>query len=81
MENAMSYELNSILGNLKQRLARKTHGMSKTKWEELSKKLQTALKDQIDECMENDIVIKDLMLIIHYLETKLGIYKWENDGN
>ena len=55
--------------------------MSKTNWEELSKNLQTALKDQIDESMEKDIVIKDLMLIIHYLETKLGIYKWENDGN
>ena len=55
--------------------------MSKTKWEELSKKLQTALKDQIDECMEKDIAIKELILIIHYLETKLGIYKWENDGD
>ena len=55
--------------------------MSKTKWEELSKKLQTALKDQIDECMEKDIAIKELILIIHYLETKLGIYKWKNDGD
>ena len=55
--------------------------MSKTNWEELSKNLQTALKDQIDECMEKDIAIKELILIIHYLETKLGIYKWENDGN
>jgi len=55
--------------------------MSKMNWEELSKSLQTALKEQIDECMEKEIVIKDLMLIIHYLEAKLGIYKWENDGD
>jgi len=55
--------------------------MSKTNWEELSKKLQTALKYQIDECMEKDIAIKELILIIHYLETKLGIYEWKNDGD
>jgi len=55
--------------------------MSKTDWETLSKNLQQALKDQIADNNEKETAIKDLMLIIHYLEAKLGIYKWEDDGN
>jgi|GEM_PF-3092488 hypothetical protein len=55
--------------------------MSKTDWEALSKNLQQALKDQIADNNEKETAIKDLMLIIHYLEAKLGIYKWEDDGN
>jgi len=63
-------------------LARKTHGMSKkTDWEKLSHNLQSALKDQIAENNEKDMVIRDLVFVINYLEMKLGIYKGFKDGD
>jgi hypothetical protein len=49
--------------------------------EKLLDDLKDALKNEIKESMEKDIVIKDLMLIIHYLETKLGIYKGFEDAD
>jgi hypothetical protein len=49
--------------------------------EKLLNDLKDALKNEIKESMEKDIVIKDLMLIIHYLETKLGIYKGFEDAD
>ena len=39
------------------------------------------LKDTIKDNMEKDTVIKDLTLIIHYLEIKLGIYKGLEDAD
>jgi len=49
--------------------------------EKLLDDLKDALKNEIKASMEKDIVIKDLMLIIHYLETKLGIYKGFEDAD
>jgi hypothetical protein len=43
--------------------------------------LKDALKNEIKESMEKDTVISDLMLIINYLETKLGIYKGFEDAD
>jgi hypothetical protein len=51
---------------------------NKVDWKNLSEQLQEALSDEIKESQEKDQVIADLMLIVHYLETKLGIYKYED---
>ena len=60
------------------------HGMSKKDkidWEKLTKQLQEALSTEMLENQEKDLVIEEneeaieqLILIIHYLEGKLGIY-------
>jgi hypothetical protein len=56
-------------------------GVKKIATEKILDDLKDALKNEIKESMEKDIVIKDLMLIIHYLETKLGIYKGLEDAD
>ena len=55
-------------------------GVKKIATKKILDDLKGALKDTIKDNMEKDIVIKDLMLIIHYLETKLGIYKGFEDA-
>jgi hypothetical protein len=43
--------------------------------------LKDALKNEIKESMEKDEAISELVLIVHYLETKLGIYKGFEDAD
>jgi hypothetical protein len=43
-------------------------------WEKLCGQLEEALENEIKESKEKDDVIRDLVLVIHYLELKLGIY-------
>jgi hypothetical protein len=56
-------------------------GVKKIATEKNLDDLKSALKDTIKESMEKDKVISDLMLIINYLETKLGIYKGFEDAD
>lgn len=56
-------------------------GVKKIATEKILDDLKDALKDTIKESMEKDKVISDLMLIINYLETKLGIYKGFEDAD
>jgi len=56
-------------------------GVKKIATEKILDDLKSALKDTIKDNMEKDTVIKDLTLIIHYLEIKLGIYKGLEDAD
>jgi len=50
-----------------------------TDWQALSKKLQQALEDEIADNELKQKTIDELILIVHYLETKLGIHDYGND--
>ena len=59
-----------------QQAMERIHGMSKKhNWEKLSYELREALVREIKEGAEKQEAIDELVLIVHYLETKLGIYK------
>jgi len=70
----------------KQHLLQRIHGMSKkdkVNWEKLAKQLQEALAKEMLEGQEKDLLIEEkeeaieqLILIVHYLESKLGIYNY-----
>jgi hypothetical protein len=47
----------------------------KHNWEKLSYELREALIREIKEGAEKQEAIDELVLIVHYLEMKLGIYK------
>jgi len=74
-----------MLNLTNQQLLQRIHGMSKKKqnidWEKLCGQLQAALSTEMRENQEKDFLIEEkeeaieqLILIVHYLENKLGIY-------
>jgi len=56
-------------------------GVKKITTEKILDDLKDALKDTIKDNMEKDEAISELVLIVHYLETKLGIYKGFEDAD
>jgi hypothetical protein len=50
-----------------------------TDWESLAKNLQDGLEKEIQENETKQKTIDELILIVHYLETKLGIHDYGND--